>query len=90
MKGSPAALPRIRLAAALAPGTCSLAQRETATSGDSSRAIRPLEHADAVRRDQADQAAKQRLAVRPRQPLQHVIADDEIERARRGEELGSV
>ena len=39
MKGSPAALPRIRFAAAFAPGTRSRIQREAVTSGGSSRAI---------------------------------------------------
>ena len=51
------------------------------------RAAAPLEDADAVRADGREQPPEERQPFGARQPLQHVIADDEVERARRGEKL---
>ena len=61
-----------------------------ARGGDEQRvvgAIRPLKHADAARPDEPDQPAKKRQAVRAGEPLEHVVADDQVERARRREQL---
>jgi hypothetical protein len=50
-------------------------------------AAAPLKHADAVGADGSRQAPQQREPLESREPLQHVIADDEVERPRRGKEI---
>jgi hypothetical protein len=49
--------------------------------------VRPLKHTHATRTHHPEQPIQQRFRFMRREPLQNLIADDEIERARRGEEF---
>jgi len=80
ISGSLQRLPRARLIAPLAGGTCSRSQRAARTAGRRAGRERDVKHRDAPGRKPFEQLAYQgQVPRRVEQPLQHVDAADQVE-----------